>query len=163
MVENTYQQNDKPRITATFTQSGIEVNPSAVLIQVKKPNGVFVSYVSASGFSDLGSWDAESNSPSLLNGTGTAGNYYTVSVAGSVDFGDGSITFAVGNWVYYNGDTWNKVAAPESENLTNSSTGVFFIDVLASQPGAWAYEVEGIGNGQSAAENYFSVSAPMVQ
>jgi hypothetical protein len=163
MAHNSYQQNDKPRITATFTQSGNLVNPSGVFIQIKKPDNTFISYISSSGFSTQGAWDASANTPALVNGTGTVGNHYTVSVAGTVDFGDGPIAFTTSDLVYYNGDTWNKIVAPESTSLTNSSTGVFYIEILASQAGIWVFEVEGIGNGQSAAESNFHVSAPTVQ
>ncbi len=56
----------------------------------------------------LGTWDASTNTPFLVNGTGTAGDFYITSVAGSVDFGAGSITFAVGDIVIYNGTIWEK-------------------------------------------------------
>lgn len=49
-----------------------------------------------------GIWDASTNTPTLQNGSGAnsladAGHLYRVSVAGSVDFGSGSITFNVGD------------------------------------------------------------------
>lgn len=48
-----------------------------------------------------GSWDASTNTPRLSNGNGRAGDMYLVSVAGVVDFGNGPISFAVGDSVYY--------------------------------------------------------------
>ena len=56
----------------------------------------------------LGTWDASTNTPTLANGTGTAGDFYITSVGGTVDFGAGSITFAVGDIVICNGTIWEK-------------------------------------------------------
>jgi hypothetical protein len=53
-----------------------------------------------------GTWDASTNTPTLVNGVGEAGDYYIVSVAGTVDFGDGDITFAVNDYVVYTGTSW---------------------------------------------------------
>jgi len=53
-------------------------------------------------------WDAENNSPRLVNGVGKIRNVYLVSNDGSQDFGDGSISFVAGDFVMYDYD--------ESEN-----------------------------------------------
>jgi hypothetical protein len=55
-----------------------------------------------------GTWDASTNTPTIADGTGTAGDYYLVSVAGTQNLGSGSITFAVGNNVIYSGTIWQK-------------------------------------------------------
>jgi len=56
----------------------------------------------------LGTWNATTNTPTLADGTGDAGDVYIVSVAGTQDLGSGSITFAIGDWVIYNGSIWEK-------------------------------------------------------
>lgn len=48
-----------------------------------------------------GSWNASTNTPRLANGTGNPGDMYIVSVAGTVDFGNGPIGFSVNDSVYY--------------------------------------------------------------
>ena len=58
-----------------------------------------------------GTWNANTNTPTLADGTGTAGDLYIVSVAGTQNLGSGSITFAVGDEAVYNGTIWQKVAA----------------------------------------------------
>lgn len=58
-----------------------------------------------------GVWNATTNFPTLTNGSGTQGWWYRCSVAGTVDFGAGSITFAVGDDVSYNGSIWEIVPA----------------------------------------------------
>jgi hypothetical protein len=56
-----------------------------------------------------GVWNALTNTPTLSDGTGAKGFYYVVSVAGSQDFGSGTINFDVSDWVIYNGLVWQKV------------------------------------------------------
>ena len=56
-----------------------------------------------------GEWNASTNTPVLANGSGTSGNYYQVSVAGSVDFGSGSISFEQYDHVAYSGAIWYKL------------------------------------------------------
>lgn len=67
------------------------------------------TYLPTSGDTPKGEWNASTNSPSLIDGTGTAGDYYDVTTAGSQDLGSGSITFTVGDVVKYNGSTWYKI------------------------------------------------------
>ena len=50
-----------------------------------------------------GNWNASTNSPALIDGTGNAGDVYLVNVAGTQDLGSGSQTFAAGDWVVYGG------------------------------------------------------------
>jgi len=77
-----------------------------------------IGQLSVSAMEIKGDWDASLNSPSLSNGTGNMGDVYRCSVAGSVNFGAGSVTFIVGDLVYYTGSVWQIVA--NSFNLTTS-------------------------------------------
>ena len=61
-----------------------------------------------------GTWNASTNSPTLANGVGSNGDIYQVSVAGSVNFGAGSIEFEVGDKAVYNGSVWEKWDMTES-------------------------------------------------
>lgn len=53
----------------------------------------------------LGTWNANTNTPTITNGTGTTGQWYRVVVSGTWN----SITFAVGDDVKYNGSVWEKI------------------------------------------------------
>lgn len=53
-----------------------------------------------------GNWNAATNTPTLADGTGDTGDVYRTSVAGTQNLGSGSQTFAVGDWVVYNGSIW---------------------------------------------------------
>jgi len=67
-----------------------------------------LSQLPASVITYLGTWNASTNTPTLTNGVGDTGDLYICNVAGTVNFGAGPITFAVGDWVIYSGTTWEK-------------------------------------------------------
>jgi len=48
-----------------------------------------------------GYWNAETNTPTLVDGTGTTGDVYIVSVGGTQNLGSGDITFTQNNSVLY--------------------------------------------------------------
>ncbi len=69
----------------------------------------------------IGSWDANSNVPNLLNySSSNKGDYYIVSVDGNYNL-TGVMDWKVGDWLVFNGTSWNKI-----DNST-SVTSVFGI------------------------------------
>jgi hypothetical protein len=70
-----------------------------------------------------GSWSAATNTPTLTNGTGSAGDQYSVSAAGTVNFGAGPITFAEGDFVIYSGTVWEKIPTAIGVTSFNTRTG----------------------------------------
>jgi hypothetical protein len=75
------------------------------------------------GTSYKGTWNASTNTPTLVNGTGTGGDMYAVSVGASHDFGAGSITFAAGDYAIYNGTIWQKIATGNVVTSVAGKTG----------------------------------------
>jgi len=71
-----------------------------------------------------GSWDASTNSPTLADGVGNAGDVYLVSVAGTQNLGSGAITFAQGDWVVYSGTIWEKSINSNAVVSVNGQTGI---------------------------------------
>jgi hypothetical protein len=57
-----------------------------------------------------GTWDASTNTPTLVNGTGNQGDVYLCNVAGTVNFGAGPIAFFVGDQVIYSGTIWQRAS-----------------------------------------------------
>ncbi|MFZ9212146.1 MAG: hypothetical protein ACO22M_06815, partial [Candidatus Nanopelagicaceae bacterium] len=55
-----------------------------------------------------GTWSASTNTPTLANGTGDTGDVYICNSPGTVNFGAGGITFAVGDYVIYSGTIWQR-------------------------------------------------------
>lgn len=58
-----------------------------------------------------GYWDASTNTPALVDGTGTNGDEYIVSVAGTRDLGSGAQYFGVGDRVLYTSDIWKNISS----------------------------------------------------
>jgi hypothetical protein len=55
-----------------------------------------------------GTWNASANTPALVSGVGTKGDYYVVSTAGSTTL-NGISNWGVGDWVTFNGSVWQRV------------------------------------------------------
>jgi hypothetical protein len=75
-----------------------------------------------------GSWNANTNSPALIDGTGSAGDVYRVGTAGTQDLGSGSQTFSIGDWVMYSGSVWQKANNSNLVDSVNGQTGVVVLD-----------------------------------
>ena len=86
------------------------------------------SQLPSSVFEYKGAWDASTNDPTLADGTGNAGDTYRTSVAGTQDLGSGSITFAVGDLVLYDGSVWQKIDSEDAVESVNGQTGVVVLD-----------------------------------
>lgn len=76
----------------------------------------------------LGTWAASTNTPTLANGTGNAGDVYIASDAGTVNFGAGAISFIAGDWVVYSGSQWQKSVNSNSVVSVNTKTGIVTLD-----------------------------------
>jgi len=69
-----------------------------------------------------GTWNASTNTPTLVSGTGTKGYYYVVSVAGNTNL-DGITDWLVGDWAVFNGTAWQKVDNTDAVTSVNGLTG----------------------------------------
>lgn len=69
-----------------------------------------------------GTWNASTNSPSITSSVGTKGHYYIVSVAGSTNI-NGITDWKVGDWIIFNGSTWDKVDNTDAVSSVNGYTG----------------------------------------
>lgn len=72
----------------------------------------------------LGMWAASTNTPTLADGVGSAGDVYLASDAGTVDFGSGPIAFALGDWAVYSGTVWQHSSNANSVVSVNGFTGI---------------------------------------
>jgi hypothetical protein len=81
-----------------------------------------------------GNWNASTNTPTLANAdVDKQGTTYRVNVAGSVDFGAGSITFQIGDWVYNTGTVWEKGDNIDQVTSVAGKTGA--VNLVASDVG----------------------------
>tara|TARA_B100001564_G_scaffold360003_1_gene384664 strand:+ start:1638 stop:5051 length:3414 start_codon:yes stop_codon:yes gene_type:complete len=99
--------NDTTVATTAFVQNVIGTIPAGLVFQ--------------------GTWNASTNSPTLTSGSGTTGNFYIVSVAGTTNL-DGITDWQVGDWAVFieqgASDQWEKI--DNSSVLSGSGTGGSF-------------------------------------
>lgn len=69
-----------------------------------------------------GTWNADTNTPTLASGVGTKGDYYVVSVAGTTNL-DGITDWQISDWAVFNGSVWQKVDNSEVVYVSNVATG----------------------------------------
>ena len=73
-----------------------------------------------SGFVNYkGTWNASTNTPTLVSSVGTKGDYYVISVTGSTNL-NGITTWTQGDWAIFNGTAWEKV---DNTDLVTSVAG----------------------------------------
>ena len=70
-----------------------------------------------------GTWNAETNTPTLTSSVGTQGWYYIVSVPGSTDL-NGITDWKDGDWAIYNGSVWQKVDNTDAVISVNGQVGI---------------------------------------
>jgi len=75
-----------------------------------------------------GNWNASTNTPTIADGTGNAGDVYLCNVAGTIDLGGGDITFSAGDWVVYNGTIWEQSINSNQVVSVNTQTGAVVLD-----------------------------------
>jgi hypothetical protein len=64
----------------------------------------------------LGTWNASTNTPALVSGVGQKNGYYIVSVTGSTLI-DGRADYEAGDWIVFNGTSWEQVDNQHSSGL----------------------------------------------
>lgn len=84
--------------------------------------------MSAGAVTYMGTWNAQTNTPSLQSNTGVKGQYYVVTVAGNTSV-NGITDWQVGDWIIYNGSQWQKV------DNTDSGAALVAGDVLFTPVG----------------------------
>lgn len=75
-----------------------------------------------------GTWNANTNTPALANGTGDSGDVYLNIEAGTVNFGAGNISFEIGDWAVYGDGVWQKSINSNKVVSVNGQQGVVILD-----------------------------------
>ena len=82
-----------------------------------------------------GTWDASSNTPTLVSSVGTKGDYYVVSVAGNTNL-NGTTLWGVGDMAIFNGAAWQKADGGDTSIVTSLTvtglTGYMYANNSAS-------------------------------
>jgi hypothetical protein len=90
------------------------------------------------GVTYQGIWNASINSPSLNSFIGTKGYYYIVSVDGSTNL-NGITDWKVGDWVVFNGSSWDKVDNTDAVSSVNGFTGAVSLTTSSISEGTNLY------------------------
>jgi hypothetical protein len=125
-VDNTSDLN-KPISTTQQTSLNLKENTSNKNIAngyagLDSTGKLFTSQIPISGLQYLGVWNANTNTPVITSSVGSSGNYYKVSVDGSTNI-DGLNTWNVGDWIIFNGNTWDKIDNTDIVSSVNGQIG----------------------------------------
>tara|TARA_R110000851_G_scaffold73355_1_gene161805 strand:- start:1631 stop:2608 length:978 start_codon:yes stop_codon:yes gene_type:complete len=105
------------------------------------------------GLDFQGSWNASTNSPTLASSTGTKGEFYIVSVAGTTDL-NGITNWGIGDWALFNGTVWQRVEGGADGNFDDLTANTLTVTGAATAsslnlPNAadWSYIKNNTANG----------------
>ena len=79
------------------------------------------------GLDFQGSWNASTNTPALASSTGTNGEFYIVSVAGTTDL-NGITNWGIGDWAIFNGTAWQRVEGGADGNFNDLTANSLTVD-----------------------------------
>ena len=95
-----------------------------------------------------GDWNASTNTPTLIDGTGDVGDMYRVSVAGTQDLGSGTVNYEVGDTLVYDGTVWDHFSHSGGASLPVSDvTSIVFDPVDGTKQ--MRIDVGGVGTAQT--------------
>jgi len=138
--------------------SSLNIDGSLGIPQLDVNGKILVSQLPNSVMEYKGTWDASTNTPTLVNGTGNQGDVYLCSVAGTVNFGAGAISFVVSDQVIYSGSIWQKASGTSgtvtsvAASITGNSLGITGSPITTAGTLAFAFAgtnlqyVNGAGN-----------------
>ena len=66
-----------------------------------------------------GQWNAETNTPTLADGTGTKGDFYIVSVSGTQNLGSGNVQYFENDRIIYDGSVWSRLSAGDVKTVNS--------------------------------------------
>lgn len=98
-----------------------------------------------------GTWDASTNTPTLVSSVGNKGDYYVVSVAGNTNL-NGITDWKVNDIAAFNGSVWQKIDNTDNVTSVNGQTGVVVLTApdVGATPNTAYVNVAGLlsGGGQ---------------
>lgn len=128
-IKTTYLKiKDAKRIYVNKNQIGAQTTKEATGVCPLDENGLIpVNRLPTESLVFKGLWNASTNSPRLSNSTGTKGDFYICSTAGTQNLGSGNITFSENDTVIHDGTIWHRVASSSTRtellNIIGNSSG----------------------------------------
>jgi cytoskeletal protein CcmA (bactofilin family) len=102
------------------------------------------------GLNYQGTWNASTNTPTLVSSVGSKGYYYVVSVAGSTNL-NGITDWKIGDWAVYDGSAWQKVDNTDSVSSVNGFTGAVVLTTSDVAQGTNLYFTQAAARGSVSA------------
>lgn len=98
----------------------------------------------------LGTWNANTNTPTLVSSVGTANTFYIVSVAGSTNL-NGITTWNIGDWAVFNGSVWTRIPHLDSISFTtdNGVAAGGALNLVTGWPGGCGATIKFSGSGST--------------
>ena len=136
MVRHTTEQNRGANSTHEFVITiQKQIEQLSVKLDALNTTVLQNANTSSENVGYIGSWDADTNTPTLGNNGvgGTKGDYYDVSVAGTTSI-DGEAVWLIGDFITHNGVIWQKInnsgggGGGGSVTSVNGKIGVVVID-----------------------------------
>jgi len=109
-------------------------------------NKVPSTYLPESG-SYKGTWNAATNTPTIVSGVGSNGDFYRVSVGGTTTI-NGESSWSIGDEIRFNGTVWQRIPNTGGVSSVNGETGSVILD--ANDVGATPNSHIGSGGSQHA-------------
>jgi len=95
--------------------------------------------VAMGGLSYQGLWDADTNTPTIVSGVGSNGQYYIVSVAGTTNI-DGISDWGVRDWIIFDGTAWQKIDNSDIQIPPNGAVAISNGTDLIGDPNGFNYD-----------------------
>lgn len=90
-------------------------------------NGTALSWGDITTLVYEGTWNASTNTPTLVSSVGQNGHYYVVSTSGSTNL-NGITDWVTGDWAIFNGSTWQKIDQTNLVSSVNGEVGAVVLD-----------------------------------
>lgn len=88
---------------------------------------IHANQLSISGLQYLGTWNANTNNPTIVSSEGNSGDYYKVNMSGNTNV-DNISDWNIGDWIIFDGHTWDKIDNSETVSSVAGKTGAVLLD-----------------------------------
>ena len=135
------------RLSSNVTLQGNTFNGSNQLLKLDAGGKVAIANLPSTLMIYIGVWDLSTNTPTLSDGTSTAGYVYKVTGAPTTtnfNFGSGNIALTNGDYVIYNNaGVWEKSDGTDAVTSVNGQQGVVSLTTSDITEGSNLYYTEG--------------------
>lgn len=136
---------DKPALNFVPTAQKGQANGVAPL---DAAGFVPMQHLNVSGLSFKGAWNPNTNTPTLVDGTGSVGDFYKASASGTFNFGNGSYTFNEGDWAIFAAGVWQRIGSSETVGSVNGKIGDVVLNAsdVGALPSTYAAPVASVNS-----------------